>query len=311
MSKRDYLIRFLLIIKKLRNSKYASFQEINTFLQDEFALIDAPKEISLRTFQRDLNEIRTIFNIDIQCNSENLYFIADDETLDFNNRMMEAFDVFNSLNTGKQLMPYILLEKRCSLGTEHIYGILHAIKNHLILSFVYQKYSDNNKTTRTVEPYALKEFRGRWYLLSKDTEDDFIKTFGLDRISQMEILKKKFNYPLDFNPKDHFEDCFGVITSDESEPEEIILSFHALQGQYIKSYPLHESQRIITESKAAVQVGLKLYITYDFIMELLSYGGNVYVEQPLSLRKTIATNAKRVTEMYKHRGTSKNKHSIS
>ena len=148
MSKRDYLIRFLLIIKKLRNARFATFEEINDYILREFELIDAPKEISLRTFQRDLNEIRTIFNIDIQCNNSHQYFIEEDEHSGFNNRMMEAFDVFNSLSTGQQLRPYVLLEKRCALGTEHIYGLLHAIKNRFLLRIDYQKYYENQYLKR-------------------------------------------------------------------------------------------------------------------------------------------------------------------
>ena len=138
MSKRDYLIRFLLIIKKLRNSRVTTFEEINEYIQREFDLMDAPKSISLRTFQRDLNEIRTIFNIDIQCNPSHEYYIVEDEYSGFNNRMMEAFDVFNSLSTGQQLVPYVLLEKRCAIGTEYIYGLLHAIKNKLVVKIDYQ-----------------------------------------------------------------------------------------------------------------------------------------------------------------------------
>jgi len=298
MSKRDYLIRFLLIIKKLRNSRFATFEEINEYILREFELIDAPKEISLRTFQRDLNEIRTIFNIDIHCNNSHQYFIEEDEQSGFNNRMMEAFDVFNSLSAGQHLVPYVLLEKRCALGTEYIYGLLHAIKNRLILKIDYQKYYDNIKTKREVEPYALKEFKGRWYLLSKDHEDDYVKTFALDRIQELEISKKKFTYPADMNPNDYFKNCFGIIASDESDPEEIILSFEPFQGKYIKSYPLHESQKILIDNETELRISLCLYETHDLIMELLSFGATMKVIQPNSLIETISGVAKNMNQLY-------------
>lgn len=298
MSKRDYLIRFLLIIKKLRNSRFATFEEINEYIIREFELIDTPKEISLRTFQRDLNEIRTIFNIDIRCNNSHQYFIEEDEQSGFNNRMMEAFDVFNSLSTGQQLRPYVLLEKRCSLGTEYIYGLLHAVKNGLVIKMQYQKYYEKSESSREVEPYALKEFKGRWYLLSKDREDEYIKTFALDRIHGLEITKKKFTYSSDVNPNDYFKDCFGIITSDKSAPEEMILSFEPYQGKYIKSYPLHESQRILIDNGKEVRISLHLYETHDLIMELLSYGETMKVLQPKSLVDTISNIAKKMNKLY-------------
>jgi len=108
--------------------------------------MEGPRDISLRTFQRDLNEIRTIFNIDIKCNNSNQYYIAEEGNPGFNNRMMEAFDIINSLSAGQQLTPYILLEKRFPLGTEHLYGLLHAIRNSHIVRFSYQKYYVPEKT---------------------------------------------------------------------------------------------------------------------------------------------------------------------
>lgn len=298
MSKRDYIIRYLLIIKKLRNSLSATFKEINEYIQREFELMEGPKNISLRTFQRDLNDIRTIFNVDIQCNNSNQYYILEDENSGFNNRMIEAFDIINSLSTGHQLAPHVILEKRCSLGTEHIYGLLHAIRNRNTVHFSYQKYYEADSTLREVEPYALKEFKGRWYLLSKDYKDDYLKTFALDRISDLEISKKKFNYPSDLNPNDYFKNCFGVINSNESNPEEVVLSFEPLQGRYIKSYPLHESQKIRVENENELLIELKLYVTHDLIMELLSYGESVKVIKPYSLINILKTSYQSSLDLY-------------
>lgn len=298
MSKRDYIIRYLLIVKKLRNSRVATFNEINNYIQCEFELLDTPRNISLRTFQRDLNEIRTIFSIDIKCNYSNQYYIAEEENSGFNNRMMESFDIITSLSVGQQLTPHILLEKRCPLGTEHLYGLLHAIRNLNIVRFTYQKYYDSEFTLRKVEPYALKEFKGRWYLLSKDHKDDYIKTFALDRISELEISKKKFSFPLALNPNEHFKNCFGVITSNESSPEEIVLSFEPLQGKYIKSYPLHESQIILKDNENELVIQLKLFLTHDFLMELLSYGENVKVIRPKKLISDLKLSYQSALNLY-------------
>jgi predicted DNA-binding transcriptional regulator YafY len=298
MSKRDYIIRYLLIVKKLRNSKLATFNEINDYMQCEFELLDTPRNISLRTFQRDLNEIRTIFNIDIKCNNFNQYYIAEEENSGFNNRMMEAFDLINSLSAYQHLTPHILLEKKCPLGTEHLYGLLHAIRNSVLVRFRHQKYYETESTPREVEPYALKEFKGRWYLLSKDHKDDYIKTFALDRITDLEILKKRFLYPVDMNPNSYFKNCFGVITSDESSPEDIVLAFETLQGKYIKSYPLHESQKIILDNENELLVQLSLFITHDFIMDLLSYGETLKVIKPASLISRLKTSYQNALNLY-------------
>lgn len=260
--------------------------------------MEGPRNISLRTFQRDLKDIRSIFNIDIQCNSQNKYFIFEDDKSGFNNRMMEAFDIINSLNAGQLLTPYILLEKRCPLGTEHLCGLLHAIRNNIVVRFSYEKFYEPDITFREVDPVALKEFKGRWYLLSKDHKDDCMKTFALDRIHDLEISRKKFTRLSDLNPGDYFKNCFGVMTSNDPTPEEIILSFEPLQGKYIKSYPLHESQKILKDDENELLVLITMFITHDFIMEILSFGEDVKVIQPESLITDLKTSYQDALNLY-------------
>ena len=86
-------------------------------------------------------------------------------------RMMEAFDMFNSLNLAQDLTPFIHLEKRRPQGTENLYGLLHAIKNRLQIKFTYQKFWEEELSQRLAEPYALKEFKNRWYIMAKDSKD--------------------------------------------------------------------------------------------------------------------------------------------
>lgn len=288
MSKREYILRYMLIIRKLRNRRQATFEEINSFLILESELQSYRLSISKRTFQRDLNEIRSLFNVDIQYDfSDKVYYIADDEKQDINNRMLEAFDLFNSLNIAEDLSPYIYLEKRRPNGTEHLYGLIHAIKNRFLIRFTYQKFWEDEVTHRTAEPYALKEFRGRWYVLANDSKDNMVKSFGLDRISQLEISQERFKHPDNFNIDDYFSHCFGIFTSPDTEPEEIVLSFKPVQGKYVKSSPLHETQKVIVDNENELKIKLTLHITHDFIMELLSCGDTVTVIAPQNLKENM------------------------
>jgi transcriptional antiterminator len=94
MTKRDSFLRYTFIIKKLRNSTHATFDELNQYLYNEFGLLDEPLKISKRTLQRDLNEIRSLFGIDIRCNAAYQYYIEEDGQSDYNTRMLEAFGGF-------------------------------------------------------------------------------------------------------------------------------------------------------------------------------------------------------------------------
>jgi predicted DNA-binding transcriptional regulator YafY len=287
MSKRESLARLNLIIKKLRR-KPSDFEEISDYLSRESELQSYNFIISKRTFQRDLEDIRSLFNIDIQYDSSGrVYYIHEEDQPDVNDRIMEAFDVFNALHVSDRLASYIHFEKRKPQGTENLLGLLHAIRNNFQVKFNYQKFWDDEPTKRSVEPYALKEFKNRWYLIAIDLNDHKIKTFGFDRLWDLEITKKSFTRPPDLDIDEKFRYSFGIISPDDEKPEEIILSFEPFQGKYIKTLPLHASQQIITDNEDELQVKLKLYLTHDLVMELLSFGSTMKVIKPEALAALI------------------------
>jgi predicted DNA-binding transcriptional regulator YafY len=294
MSKRDAISRYNLIIRKVR-IRPSSFDEIENYLDIESQIQSADFRISKRTFQRDLNDIRSIYNIDIRFDMrEKVYFLEKDKNQghDYNERLLEAFDIFNTLNVHDRLSEYIHLEKRNPQGTENIFGLLHAIKNHNQIKFTYHKFTGDESSIRTAEPYALKEFRNRWYVLAHDVCDKQVKSFALDRLSDLDIKKKKFEFPGNFDINDHFRYCFGIISPNSEKPEEIVLSFEPHQGKYMKTLPLHETQTILVDNDKEFRVKLTLFITHDFIMELLSLGDTVKVVKP----RRLVTQVKRVYE---------------
>ncbi|MGV6945249.1 helix-turn-helix transcriptional regulator [Sphingobacterium kyonggiense] len=298
MTKRASIARYNIIINKLRR-RPATFAEIEELLNNESELHGDNFNVSKRTFQRDRDDIRSLYKIDIQFDfSKQVYFINIDDNPEANERILEAFDTFNALNLSDRLSKHIHFEKRKPQGTEHLYGVLYAIKNQIQIKFVYQKYWENQLTERIVEPYALKEFKNRWYVLSKDLGDNKVKSFALDRITDLEILNKKFNFPKDFDVTEHYRYCFGIISPNGDQPELIILSFNSFQGKYIKSLPLHESQQILIDNEDELRIQLKIFITHDFFMELLSYGQNLKVIKPQSLINNLKAIVKNIQSIY-------------
>lgn len=298
MSKRESIARYNLIIKKLRKQP-ADFEQISTYLSLESELQEYNFNVSKRTFQRDLDDIRSLYNIDIVYDfSRKVYFIDLEEQPELNERILEAFDTFNALNITDRLSNYIHFEKRRPQGTENLYGLLHAIKNKVQISFSYKKFWEDEMSQRTAEPYALKEFKNRWYVLANDLKDNKVKSFALDRLTELEITRKKFQLPIDFDVNEHYKYCFGIISPNEHQPQEVILSFDPFQGKYIKTLPLHESQVILKDNEEELLIKLTLFLTHDFLMEILSYGDNVKVIQPESLIEDLKTSYENALKLY-------------
>lgn len=305
MSKRGYISRYLLILKKLKVKPYSTYEELQNYIENQFDFLQMQDDtlnigFSKRTLQRDLKEIRNVFGIDIEYSKTNKgYYISQSETENMNfQRMIEAFDMFNSLNLAQDLTPFIHLEKRRPQGTENLYGLLHAIKNKLKIKFTYQKFWEEEVSQRLVEPYALKEFKNRWYILAKDSKDNNIKSFALDRLTNLEITTQHYQYPDNYSIEQNYRYCFGIISPNGSEPQDIILSFDPFQGKYIKTLPLNETQEVLVDNDQETRIKLKLCLTHDLVMELLSFGDNMKVIEPKSLADEIKQAHKNAYKQY-------------
>lgn len=237
MSKLIYFKRYLYIIDRLRSrpSNFAELQEyVIRKLENED--IDTNFEYAIRTFERDKKDILTLFGISIEYNRKDKAYYIDEEEIESRSvtRMMDAFFIHHALQEGNKLSPSVFLEKRKSLGTEHIHGIIHAIQNGCILKFTHKKHWEDDITQREVKPIAIKESQQRWYLVAWDKKNEIVKTFGLDRISNLKITETKFK-PILYNVEKEFQHAFGVETY--SPVNKIVLEFSKRQGNYIKTFP--------------------------------------------------------------------------
>ena len=145
---------------------------------------------------------------------------------------------------------------------------------------------------------ALKEAWGRWDLVAVDNKDNLVKTFGLDRMEAVEISKTSFKKSYNINIQELFFYAFGIINDSVKKPEKVLLSLSYEQGQYLKTYPLYQSQRLIKETCEKIVVELDLLITFDFVMELQSFGAELKVLKPKALANQLMAGAKKIIALY-------------
>lgn len=230
--------------------------------------------------------------------SKKIYFIENEELTNAEESVFDNLLLVEAYREAKTNSEIMFFEPRKSRGLNLLHGIIHAILHQNVLSFTYTKFWTDETSQRAVEPYALKEFQHRWYLLANEYKADklFVKTFALDRIMDLEIKSTRFKKQ-QYNVKEAFKNSFGIISAD-GEPQEIILSFDWEQGNYIKSLPLHHSQTILKEENGRTFFKYFLSPTYDFKKEILSFGNRVVVVAPESFRNEIIEDVKRVIHIY-------------
>jgi predicted DNA-binding transcriptional regulator YafY len=299
MSKHGSIKRYHLIIELIKNNQYPSFDEIKDFL------FENAFEISSRTIQRDIEQIRFEFGVEIAYdNYKKGYYINYDKSVDVETfvRFLEivatAELLTDSLKNSKDTLKYISFDTAGGLiGIENLNPLLKAMKEKRIVSFQHQNYQAGTLKDYVVNPYLLKEYQNRWYLVAFVPQLNQMRTFGVDRIRNIEIKTQKFIKDNTLNPKQIFENIIGLIFSDE-KLQKIILSFTPAQGKYIKSLPMHKSQEILIDNETELRICLYLIPNFELQQQILMYGDSVTVIEPKSLVQEIKETLQSASKKY-------------
>ena len=252
-----------------------------------------------RSFHNHVAAVQELFGIEIACHKNtNSYYIANSHDLKdssgFKGWLLDALSLNSQLEESSQLKDRILIEEIPS-GKEFLPTVLEAMRDNKMLTFSYKPFwveDDYMSNFYHVEPYALKVFKRRWYLLGK-YGDSPLKVYALDRMQDIDIEFEDFTLPADFNAAEFFGSCFGIIVGDE-EPQLIRLKVDAFQSKYLRSLPLHPSQKEVERTEDYSIFTYFLRPTFDFVQELLGLGETAEVLAPKTLRKEISRIGKTV-----------------
>lgn len=297
MSYRSLLRQYMEIVKFVEKAHYPRKNDILDHLND------VGIATSERSFDRHLQGLREEFSINIAyCRQHRGYHIEPSDEGDMARFLMlvdamtHADVMLEILKDAKDTLPYIDFENKDMMhGIEHLKDILFAIKNNYYLNFKHYSYQRKSQKEYTVEPYFLKQYQGRWYVIAYvDYVKDY-RTFGVDRIVDIEVLHKSFK-PRKNNVRERFSDVVGLVYSD-LQPVRVKLFMDKVQGQYLKNLPLHPSQ-ICEETTDGMEISLYVVLNYELEQRILSYGSTLQVLEPESLQQKILSHARAMTKLY-------------
>ena len=253
------------------------------------------------TFDRYRKAIEEIFDINIECKRKGYrYYIENEEMLANNSMkmwMIDSYAVSNVLMESSSIKDRILLENIPS-GRQHLQAIINAMKKGLKLLIEYQRFGKQEVRRIVIEPYAVKVFKQRWYLLAHDDKYEIPAVYALDRIASLEELSETFIYPKNFDAEVFFKDCYGVISGTNDKPQKIIIRAYPPYINYLRTLPLHASQKELKSTPEYTDFEYYLRPTFDFRQELLCQGDEVEILKPKEFREEIKNMIKRMGSRY-------------
>ncbi len=274
-----------------------------TRAQLQQAWINSPhsdgRPLSRRTFCNHRAAAEELFNITIACDPATFeYYIEEDGSNggSVTDWLLNSFSMNNAIVGAKDVTDRIFLENVPS-AREHLGTVIDALKQHHPVKFDYHPFTRSLPTTGVVvEPYFLKLFRQRWYLIGRNTAEARVKTYALDRIRNAVMVPETFTDDPSFDVEGYFRDAFGIVVT-QSEPKKIVLRVNPKQAKYFRALPLHHSQTE-TVSDSFSLFTYKMMVTEDFMAELLSYGPAVTVLEPPELRAMVRDSLSKSLSQY-------------
>ena len=299
----NQLPKYTWLIETIRRAGKISHKDLSDKWQRHKELSDC-RPLHRATFNRWREAIYDQFSIMIECQKTGgyLYYIANPEDIDedkLKKWMLDSFAVGNVIGENLSLKGRILVEEIPS-GRDHLTTMLEAMKDNRVVNITYRPFKKSHGYAFPIEPYCVKLFENRWYVLAHNIRYDDIRLYGLDRMENVEVTSETFRFPKDFNAEDYFSTAFGVVVGTGEKPERIILRANKDHKHYLKSLPLHHSQRMIEDTGEYADFEVFLAPTYDFVMKLLQVGSMVEVIEPAHLRRTMKGWISDMYELYQN-----------
>ena len=248
--------------------------------------------MSRTTFNRHRLAIEEMFDLCIGCKEsgrKSYYYIENIDVLE-NDKLQHW--MLDALSIGKLLMENITLKDRIVLekipaGKHFLNPIIDAMKQNRKLVLTYRKFGQEEPYTITVEPYAIKVFKQRWYLLAKNYKRSLPTIYALDRVLSLQVTDELFEFPEDFSTERFFKDFYGVLCHADEEVERIVIRAYPPLTHYLRTLPLHHSQKELQSTPEYTDFEFYLHPTFDFLQELFAQTHEVEVLEPLRLRNSM------------------------
>ncbi len=253
------------------------------------------------TFNRHKDAIQDIFGIIIDCDRKDnyRYYISNREALHdeaVQNWMLSTLSDIKLMADCLTLQDRILLEHIPS-GDQQLQTAIEAMKQSRMVLLHYKRYQSTDVRHYAVEPYCIKLFHRRWYLLARFPDKGF-GTFSFDRISHIELLDETFKIDEGFNATRYFSECFGVMVDERVAPERVVLRAYGQERHYLRDLPLHPSQHELMETDSYADFEYTLRPTNDFKAHLLSRGQWLIVQSPEWLARDVQQWMKQALQRY-------------
>lgn len=282
--------RYIWLLNTLLQQRRLTFEEISFRWKDSY--LGDGKPLALRTFHVHREAIAELFGVEVKCDTSTYeYYISSPNELR-NDRtrqwLLNSFTISNMIEVGRNMKDKILFED-IPHGTEYLQTVIDAMQGGKELQIDYQTFgTKSHRATYHIQPYAMKVYNQRWYIVGYLCEQEGVRNIALDRTVEMELTDVDFVVPDDFDAEKYYANTVGIYVNENLKPQEVILRAYGVHVDYMRSLPLHFSQKEIkTVDEEYSDFQYWLCLTPELTTKILSMGEKIEVRSPEALKKEV------------------------
>jgi predicted DNA-binding transcriptional regulator YafY len=249
----------------------------------------------------------SIFNIpfkksDLELLSETINIlenISGHESFNDLKSTIERIRTIYNLHLDNHHYPIVQFDVSHNISGQKWIDILRSyIRDFKSITVQYKPFEESS-ALRTLSPYLIKEYNNRWFLIAYDHQMQKLSTLGMDRINQLDLSLQNY-VPIDskVNISNLMEDIVGVTLIDDEPIQEIVFKSYGVQTNYLLTKPIHKSQTLVHQTDDEAILIIMVIPNYELESHFLSFGDQIEVISPLSLRNQLKKRLSRALDKY-------------
>ena len=288
MISKTYL-RYIWLLDTIYTSTSLTYEEIVMLWENSpYAYMGG---LPIRTFHEHRKGIEEMFGVIIECDKSKryTYYIKNPDVLTQNRYaqlLLRRYSVPQDFSTFNMMRDRILLEE-IPHGTAYFDSVVEAMRCNTELVIDYQRY-EGQRETLTMQPYSMKVYNRRWYVLGFIKEKESLRHLALERFLDLHTTNKKFEFPKDFNPRKYYDNVVGIYVNEDLPVVNLKIRVYGVQMEYMRMLPLHKSQSEVKSRYGEfAEFTYRVCLTPELKSKILALGSNVEVLEPLEYREEI------------------------
>ena len=154
----------------------------------------------------------------------------------------------------------------------------------------------NETNTRTISPQRLVHYRDNWYLDAWCHLRNDLRSFSVDAIQRVKVLREKARNVALAKLDAHFTSAYGIFGGQATAWA--ILRFSPERARWVQSERWHSEQQAEVLPDGSYRLRVPYADARELLMDILRHGRHVEVEGPESLRRLVADEVSALTGMY-------------